>query len=149
MCQRGEPSQEGSALSPFLLVLVIDMLSEEIRNEVLWELLYSDDLLITAEDKEDLQRRDGEWQESLERGCLRVNKTEALVSSREDRDRIVIQERRGSITKQMEKFKCFAPTLSQEGGCEAKVDIEYNGDDDILQNNAAQEWLSSHTSVIS
>lgn len=116
---------QGSALSPFLFVLVMDVLSEEIRNEVLWELLYADDLVITAEDEEDLQRRVvGEWQESLERGSLMVNmnKTEVLVSSREDRDRIVIQERRGSIIKQVEKFKYLGSTLSQEGGHEAEVD---------------------------
>ncbi|XP_064081904.1 uncharacterized protein LOC135198262 [Macrobrachium nipponense] len=98
--------------------------SEEIRNEVLWELLYADDLVITAEDEEDQQRRVGEWQESLERGGLKVNvnKAEVLLTGREDRDRIVIQERRGSIIKQADKFKYLESTLSQEGGCEAEVD---------------------------
>ncbi|XP_064111415.1 uncharacterized protein LOC135218900 [Macrobrachium nipponense] len=86
----------GSALSPFLFVLVMGVLSAEIRNEELWELLYADDLVITAENEEDLQRRVGEWQESLERGGLKVNvnKTEILLSSREDKDRIVIQEKK-------------------------------------------------------
>ena len=59
---------QGSALSPFLFVLVMDVLSEEIRNEELWELLYAEDLVIIAENEEDLQRRIVEWQEALERG---------------------------------------------------------------------------------
>ncbi|XP_064088417.1 uncharacterized protein LOC135202895 [Macrobrachium nipponense] len=49
----------------------MDVLSEEIRNEELCEFLYADHLVITAENEEDLQRRVGECQESLERGCLK------------------------------------------------------------------------------
>ncbi|XP_066956282.1 uncharacterized protein [Macrobrachium rosenbergii] len=60
---------QGSALSPFLFVLVMDVLSEEIRNEVLRELLYADDLVITAEDEEDLQRRVERSTLSQEEGC--------------------------------------------------------------------------------
>ena len=41
--------QQGSALSPFLFVLM-DVLSEEIRNEELWEMLYADNLIITTWD---------------------------------------------------------------------------------------------------
>ncbi|XP_064085365.1 uncharacterized protein LOC135200687 [Macrobrachium nipponense] len=102
----------------------MDVLSEEIRNEELWKLLYTDDVVITAENEEDLQRTVGKWQKSLERGGLKVNvnKTEVLLSSREDGDRIVIQERRGLNIKQAEKFRYIGSTLSQEGGCEAEVD---------------------------
>ncbi|XP_064089097.1 uncharacterized protein LOC135203256 [Macrobrachium nipponense] len=46
------------------------LLSEEIRNEELWKLLYADDLVISAENEEDLERRVGDWQESLERISL-------------------------------------------------------------------------------
>ena len=52
---------QGSALSPFLFVMVMDVLSEEIRNKELWELLYADDLVITADSEKDLPRRVGEW----------------------------------------------------------------------------------------
>ena len=34
---------QGSALAPFLFVLIIDVLSEVVKNEDLWELLYVDD----------------------------------------------------------------------------------------------------------
>ncbi|XP_064120404.1 uncharacterized protein LOC135225073 [Macrobrachium nipponense] len=60
----------------------MNVLSEEIRNEELWELLCAD-LVITAKNEDDLKKRIGEWQESLEREGLKVNvyKTEVLVSS--------------------------------------------------------------------
>ncbi|XP_068223321.1 uncharacterized protein [Palaemon carinicauda] len=78
---------EGSVLSPFLYALVMEVLSEDIRKDDLWEFLYEKDLVITAENEEDLQRRVVEWQGSLERGGLKVNvhKTEVMVSSKEDR----------------------------------------------------------------
>ncbi|XP_064100906.1 uncharacterized protein LOC135211534 [Macrobrachium nipponense] len=63
------------------IFIVRDVLSEEIRNEELWELLYGDDLVITAENEEDQQRRVRGWQESLERGGLKVsvNKTRGFA----------------------------------------------------------------------
>ena len=115
---------QGSALSPFLFVMVMDVLSEEIRDEELWELLYADDLVITAESEAELQSRIVEWQESLERGGLKVNanKTEVMVNNKEGGDRVRVQDSRGSIIKQVDTFKYLGSTLSQRGGCEAEVE---------------------------
>ncbi|XP_064077667.1 uncharacterized protein LOC135195339 [Macrobrachium nipponense] len=60
-------------LDMFLLLNRRHGACEEIRNEELWELLYADDLVITAENEEDLQRGVGEWEESLEGVGLKVN----------------------------------------------------------------------------
>lgn len=60
-----------SALSQLLFVLVLNMLSENIRRHDKWELLFVDDLVITAETEEDLQRRILEWQERLENRGLK------------------------------------------------------------------------------
>ena len=35
---------QGSALSPFLFIMLVDTISEDVRTELPWELLYSDDL---------------------------------------------------------------------------------------------------------
>ena len=73
--------------SHHLAVHVLDVLCESVRNEELSELQYVDDLGILAETEEELQGRMVEWQEALERKCIKVNakKTEVIVCPREDR----------------------------------------------------------------
>ena len=53
------PHAKGSALGPSLFVMVMDVSCKDIRNEELWELLYAEDVVITDENEEDLQRRSG------------------------------------------------------------------------------------------
>jgi len=45
---------QGSALSPLLFVIVMEALSREFRVALPWELLYTDDLMVTAETEDDL-----------------------------------------------------------------------------------------------
>ena len=37
---------QGSALSPFLFIMLVDTISQDVRNELQWQLLYADDLAI-------------------------------------------------------------------------------------------------------
>jgi len=46
-----------SALSPLLFVTVMEALSREFRVTLPWELLYADDLVVTAETEDDLIKR--------------------------------------------------------------------------------------------
>ena len=45
---------KGSALSHLLFVIVMEALSREFRVALSWELLYGDDLIVTAETEDDL-----------------------------------------------------------------------------------------------
>jgi len=48
---------QGSALSPLLFVIVMEAISREFRVAFPWELLYADNLVVTAETEEDLIKR--------------------------------------------------------------------------------------------
>ena len=55
--ETGVGLHQGSALSPLLFAVIMDILSEHLRAENLWELLFADDPAITADSKEQLQER--------------------------------------------------------------------------------------------
>src|SRR5260221_4320121 len=47
---------QGSVLSPLLFVIVMDMVSKELREGLPWELLYADALVLMAESEEELRK---------------------------------------------------------------------------------------------
>ena len=114
---------QGSALSPFLFAVVMDVLSEDVREGMLWDLLFADDLVITAETMEELQERYEAWKECLERGGLRVNirKTEVMLSSREGREELHVMSGNGGELEQATSFKYLGSVISEEGGCDLEV----------------------------
>ena len=114
---------QGSALSPFLFAVVMDVLSEDVREAMLWDLLFADDLVITAETMEELQERYEAWKECLERGGLRVNigKTEVMLSSREGREELHVAAGNGRELKQATSFKYLGSVISEEGGSDLEV----------------------------
>ena len=64
---------QGSALSPLLFAVIIDVLSKNLRAEKLRELLFADDLAIIADSEKQLQKRFLQWQGSLEKYGLMMN----------------------------------------------------------------------------
>ena len=112
---------QGSALSPFLFVVVLDTISCELRQGIPWELLFVDDLVVMGE-TEEMQEEWVKWQEGMERNGLKVNinKTEVMVSSR---SKIVvnIKDRNGKKLNQVNSFKYLGVTLGEDGGPEHAV----------------------------
>ena len=45
---------QGSALSPLLFVIVLEALSIEFRTDCPWEILYADDLMVSAQSMDEL-----------------------------------------------------------------------------------------------
>ena len=71
---------QGSGLSPFLFIVVLDVISDEFRCGLPSELLFADDLAVVTDTEEEMQRSWLGWQKQ----GLHVNtgKTEVMVSSR-------------------------------------------------------------------
>ena len=72
---------QGSVLSP-LFIIVLEALSREFRTGCPWELLYADDLMISAESMEELLVKVQTWKTEMEKKGLRVNmgKTKIMES---------------------------------------------------------------------
>ena len=73
---------QGSILSPLLFIIVLEALSREFRTDCPWELLYADNLMISAEPKEELLVKVKTWKTEMEKKGLRVNmgKTKIMES---------------------------------------------------------------------
>ena len=72
----------GSVLSPLLFIIVLEALSGEFRTGCPWELLYADDLMISAGSMEELLVGVEAWETGVEGEGLRVNmgKTKIMES---------------------------------------------------------------------
>ena len=73
---------QGSVLSPLLFIIVFEALSREFRTGCSWELLYADDLMISAESIEELLVKVQTWKTEMEKNGLHVNmgKTKIMES---------------------------------------------------------------------
>ena len=64
---------QGSALSPLLFIMVMDVLTEDVRDGSLMELLYADDLVLCGESLNDVMDKYKRWKNAVEGKGLRVN----------------------------------------------------------------------------
>ena len=58
----------------------MEAISREFRIALPWELLYADDLAVTAETEEELFKRLNEWKENVESKGMRVDMNETKVT---------------------------------------------------------------------
>ncbi|KAK3554099.1 hypothetical protein QTP70_019195 [Hemibagrus guttatus] len=63
---------QGSALSPFLFAMVMDQLSEEVRQESPWTMMFADDIVICSESREQVEENLERWRFALERRGMKV-----------------------------------------------------------------------------
>ena len=73
---------QGSALSPFLFILLVDTIYQDVRTELPWELLYAYDLAIIdiTTISTDTQNRLEPWQNVLTDNGLKINVAKTYVN---------------------------------------------------------------------
>ncbi|KAK3562534.1 hypothetical protein QTP86_001253 [Hemibagrus guttatus] len=112
---------QGSALSPFLFAMVMDQLSEEVRQESPWTMMFADDIVICSESREQVEESLERWRFALERRGIKVSrsKTEYMcVNEREGSGTVRLQ---GEEVKKVQEFKYLGSTVQSNGECGKEV----------------------------
>ncbi|KAK3515291.1 hypothetical protein QTP70_013489 [Hemibagrus guttatus] len=109
---------QGSALSPYLFAIVMDQLSEEVRQESPWTMMFADDIVICSESREQVE-------ENLERFAL---ERRGMKVSRRKTEYMCVNEREGSGTARLQgeevkvqEFKYLGSTVQSNGECGKEV----------------------------
>ncbi|KAK3541850.1 hypothetical protein QTP86_008057 [Hemibagrus guttatus] len=112
---------QGSALSPFLFAMVMDQLSEEVRQESPWTMMFADDIVICSESREQVEENLERWRFALERRGMKVSrsKTEYMcVNERKGSGTVRLQ---GEEVKKVQEFKYLGSTVQSNGECGKEV----------------------------
>ncbi|KAK3519587.1 hypothetical protein QTP86_003358, partial [Hemibagrus guttatus] len=112
---------QGSALSHFLFAIVMDQLSEEVRQESPWTMMFADDIVICSESREQVEENLERWRFALERRGMKVSrsKTEYMcVNEREGSGTVRLQ---GEEVKKVQEFKYLGSTVQSNGECGKEV----------------------------
>ena len=112
---------QGSALSPCLFAMVMDRITDDIREEAPWTMMFADDIVICSESKERLEQKLESWRYALERRGMKVNrrKTEYMcVNERQVKGTVKMQ---GEEVAKVEDFKYLGSTVQSNGECGREV----------------------------
>ena len=113
----------GSVLSPLLFNIVMDFLTEEVRLEAPWNMMFADDVVLCTETKEEVEEQLESWRRALEDRELKVNrqKTEYLYAG----EGTVMT---GSVklgeneTPRGNGFRYLGSTVQADGGLDLEVE---------------------------
>ena len=65
---------QGSAFSPCLLAMVMDRMTDDIREEAPWTMMCADDIVICSEIKERVEDKLESWRYALERRGMKADR---------------------------------------------------------------------------
>ena len=114
---------QGSALSPCLFAMVMDRMTDDIREEAPWTMMFADDIVICSESKEQVEEKLESWGYALERRGMKVNrrKTEYMcVNERQDTGSGTVKMQGERVTK-VDDFKYLGSTVQSNGECGREV----------------------------
>ena len=106
---------QGLALSPFLFTVIMDRLTDQVRREPTWTMLFADNIVSCKENRKEVEWRLESWRYALERRGMKVSrsKTEYLCIKGGNDDETVKME--DTKVPRVKEFNYFGSTVQESG----------------------------------
>ena len=87
---------QGSALSSILFAIIMDTLTDDIRKEAPWSMMFTEDVILCCEERAGLEEDLERWHNALEKRGMKVSraKTEYMCLSGVSRGSVQMQDKR-------------------------------------------------------
>ena len=122
---------QGSSLSPCLFAMVMDMMTDKIREEAPWTMMFADDIVICSESKEQVKKKLESWRYHLKRRGMKINrrKTEYMCLTKRQVNGTVKMQREQVAKVEHSKYMGSTAQSNGECGTEAKKRVQsgWNG----------------------
>ena len=112
---------QGSTLSPCLFAMVMDKMTDYIREEAPWTMMFADDIVICSESKERVEETMESWRYALERRGMIVNRRKTEYMSVNERIVNGTVGMQGEEVAKVEDFKYLGSTVQSNGECGREV----------------------------
>ena len=112
---------QGSALSPFLFAVIMDRLTDEIRREPPWTMLFADDIVIWKETREEAERRLESWKYALERREMKVSRSKTEYQCINGGNNDETMKITDTKVPRVKEFKYLGLTVQESASCEREV----------------------------
>ena len=115
---------QGWSLSPLLFNIVFDVLTEVVRENPPWCVLYADDVVILAKSKNALQAKLERWRETWESGGLKISrsKTEYMTTDL-DGDQDAMIQIGGRDLKRVTSFKYLGSVAQASSELDKEINL--------------------------
>lgn len=112
---------QGSALSPYLFDLVMDVVAEDAKETPPWSMMFADDIALSGKTREEVERKTEDWRKAMEERGLKVSrkKTEYMAYNGANEGDITMQDH---VLKKVTSFKYLGSTMSQDGEIDEEVE---------------------------
>ncbi|XP_046989009.1 uncharacterized protein LOC124594687 [Schistocerca americana] len=111
---------DGSALSPYLFDLVMDVLVKDVKKEAPWNMMFADDVVLREQSIDRLEEKLEDWRKALEERGTKISRTKSEYLALKD-----VQMRSCKIQddelKSVCKFKYLGLYIQRDGGLESKI----------------------------
>ena len=107
---------QGSALSPYLFLILMDVLTERVRKEAPESMLFADHIVLCGDNDVDMTEYLESWRKALEERGLRVSRPKTQFMDFSFEQKII-----GEEVEKVTHFKYLGTSIEEEGGMETEI----------------------------